>query len=224
MRRLGILFVIVAACGGSGGPATTAAAGTLSRAAEEFAVSADRALDGTRFADVTPATLAAVLAGLCVGTAPLVDDVARSVAAIEAPAGAPGDDATLTEVLVAGVAEVCPERVAADLSAAYLASVRFAVEQGAGVAVDDESALTTGLSACAALDGGDPGDALVTIAAGLFGVEATIDELLAGGIDGAQGITAGAVLASSVTYLCPEHADRVEEFVAELEAGGSHDG
>src|SRR3972149_1512554 len=117
MRRLGILFVIVAACGGGGGPAPPPA---------------DRPLDGTRFADVPPAPLAAVLAGLCVGTAPLVDDVARSVAAMEAPAGAPGDDATLTEVLVAGVAEVCPERVAADLSAAYPAPVRFAAGRGAG--------------------------------------------------------------------------------------------
>ena len=71
-------------------------------------------------------------------------------------------------------------------------------------------------SACAALDNGDPGDALVTIAAGLFGVEATVDELLDGAIDGAQGITAGAVLVSAVTYLCPEHADRVEEFVDQL--------
>ncbi|MEK7122253.1 MAG: carbamoyltransferase N-terminal domain-containing protein [Patescibacteria group bacterium] len=128
------------------------------------------------------------------------------------------DAAILTEVLVAGVAEVCPQRMAADLSAAYLASVRFTIDQGSGVVVGDDVAVTTGLSACAVLDAGDPGDALVTIAAALFGVEANLEELLAGAIDGPQGITSGAILASAVTYLCPEHAERVEEFIDELGA------
>jgi hypothetical protein len=219
MRRLGALLILVTACGGRAVPATTAAADSREWAAEEFALSADRALDGTRFAEVTPATLAAVVAALCAGTVPLVEDVARAIAGIEAPAGPPADGVILTEVLVAGVVEVCPERVAADLSAAYLASVRFTIEQGAGVSVGDEAALTTGLSACAALDGGDPGDALVTIAAGLFDAEGTLDQLLAGAIDGPRGTTAGAVLSSAVTYLCPEHAAGVEEFVAELRAG-----
>ncbi len=216
MRRVAALVVLVAACGGSAGTTSTVADNPLTRAAGDFAISADRALDGTRFAETPPATVAALLVELCSATTPLITDVARSVASVVAPEGDGGDDAILTEVLVAGVAEVCPQRMAADLSAAYLASVSFTIDQGSGVAVDDDLAMTTGLSVCAVLDAGDPGDALVTIAAALFGVEATLDELLAGAIDDAQGITAGAVLASAVTYLCPEHADRVEAFINEF--------
>ena len=219
MKRLAAVFVVMAvSCGGSAAPTSTLANDPLVVAAGEFATSADRALDGTRFADVTPATIAALVVELCSGSTPLSDDVARGVASVVATEGDSADDAILAEVLVAGVAEVCPQRMAADLSAVYLASVRFTIDEGSGVVVGDGVAVTTGLSACAVLDAGDPGDALVTIAAALFGVEATLEDLLAGAIDGPQGITAGAVLASAVIYLCPEHAERVEEFVDGLSA------
>ena len=216
MRRLVALVVLLAACGGNGATTTTAGNDSRTRAAEEFAVSADRALDGTRFADLDLASLAAILLDLCGGTGSVTTAVAEAVSGLEAPAGDAGDDAILTEVLMAGVVEICPERAAADVAAAFMASVRFTVNDGAGVEVTDDAALIAGLSGCAALDAGTPDDALVTIAAALFGVEATVAELLAGAIDTAQAVTVGAVLASAVAYLCPEHTDRVTAYLSNL--------
>jgi hypothetical protein len=214
MKRVAALVMVLAACGG-GTAATPTTADPRRAAAEEFAVSAGRALEGTRFAGMTPQVLAALLEDLCAGSGLVVAAIDAAVAGA-APPGSAEDDAILAEVLTAGVVAVCPERAAADLTAAFVASVRVTVTGGAGAPVDDGAALSAGLSACASLDAGSPGDALVTIAAALFGVEATEAELLAGAIDPSQGVTAGAVLASAVTYLCPEHADRVGAFIGQL--------
>ncbi len=215
MRRLVALAMLVAACGGNGA-VTTTMGDSRTRAAEEFALSADRALDGTRFVDLAPASLVAILIDLCGGAGSVTTAVAEAVIGVDSPAGEPGDDAILSEVLLAGVVEICPERAAADVAAAFMASVRFTVDDGAGVAVTDDAALTAGLTGCSVLDAGTPDDAVVTIAAALFGVEATAAELLAGAIDTAQAVTVGAVLASAVAYLCPEHTDRVQDYLGDL--------
>jgi hypothetical protein len=214
MRRVVALVALVAACGGS--PVSTTTTDANLAAAVEYAVSADRALDGTRFSGLTPATVAEAIVATCSGAGSVVIDVQSAVAVVEAPPGDPGDDVILQEVLLTGVGLICPERVAADLTAAYLAAVHTTIASGAGVAIDDSLAVGVGLAACEALDAGTPEDALVTVAAGGFGIEATADEILAGAIDAAQAITAGAVLASAATYLCPEHQARVEEFVARI--------
>ena len=215
MRRLGALALVLAACGGSAAPATT----TDPRADEafEFAVSAGRALEDTRFAAMSAGDLADQVMGLCAASGSLIADIAAAVAATGAGSDA-GDDSILAEVLTAGVAEVCPERAAADLSAAFLASVRLAVETGAGVEVAESDVLNAGLSACLTLDQGTPGDALVSIAAGLFAVEVGEAELLAGAITTEQAVTAGAVLAAAVSYFCPEHAARVQEYLGSMTA------
>lgn len=214
LRALAACAVLLAACGGSGA-ATTTDSGERS-AAREFAATADRALDGTRFTDLEGEALATLILDLCRGEEPPLGSAAAVVAGVEAPSGTPQDDAILLEVLLTGVAEVCPERALAEVSAAYLASVRTIVATQDGVALDDGVALTTGLSACAVLDAGTPTDALVVIAAGAFGIEAEAEVLLAGALDPPNGVTAGAVLASAATYLCPEHADRVGEFAGSL--------
>ncbi|HAX82357.1 MAG TPA: hypothetical protein DCY40_07320 [Actinobacteria bacterium] len=219
MRRVAALVVLVAACGGSGTPATTTDPRTA--AAIQYAGSADRALDGTRFSELPPATVAEVIVALCAGSGSVLVDVAAAVGAVEAPPGDAGDDVILQEVLLTGVGLICPERVAADLTAAYLAAVAATVASGGGVVIDEALAVGVGLATCEALDAGTPEDALVTVAAGGLGIEATAGELLAGALDPAQGITAGAVLASAATYLCPEHQGRVREFVAELAARGA---
>ena len=214
MKRVVALVALVAACGGS--PVSTTTADPRLAAAVEYAVSADRALDGTRFSGLTPATVAEVIVATCSGAGSVVIAVESAVAVVEAPPGDPGDDVILQEVLLTGVGLICPERVAADLTAAYLAAVHTTIVSGAGVAIDDSLAVGVGLAACEALDAGTPEDALVTVAASGFGIEATADEILAGAIDAAQAVTAGAVLASAATYLCPEHQARVEEFVARI--------
>jgi len=214
MRRVIALVLLAAACGGSGSPAPTNDPRTP--AAIQYAASADRALDGTRFSDLRPATVAEVIVALCAGAGSVLVDVDAAVAAVEAPPGGAGDDAILREVLLTGVAVICPERVAADMTAAYLAGVAATVASGGGVAIDDSLAVGVGLAACEALDAGTPEDALVTVAAGGLGIEATAGELLAGALDPAQGITAGAVLASAATFLCPEHRERVAGFIADL--------
>jgi hypothetical protein len=214
MRRVVALVALVAACGGS--PVSTTTTDANLAAAVEYAVSADRALDGTRFSGLTPATVAEAIVATCSGAGSVVIDVQSAVAVVEAPPGDPGDDVIFQEVLLTGVGLICPERVAADLTAAYLAAVHTTIASGAGVAIDDSLAVGVGLAACEALDAGTPEDALVTVAAGGFGIEATADEILAGAIDAAQAITAGAVLASAATYLCPEHQTQVQEFVARI--------
>lgn len=214
MKRVAALALVVAACGGT--TATPTTTDPRAAAALEFAVSAGRALEGTRFSALSVEEVADLVMGLCGRPGSLPTDVERTVASISSGAadGDPGDDAIFAEVLTAGVAEVCPQRVAADLSAAFLASVQVAVEAGAGVEIAATEALNAGLSSCLTLDRGTPGDALVTIAAGLFAVEADEAELLAGAITTEQGVTAGAVLAAAVSFFCPEHTARVQEYLA----------
>lgn len=215
MRRLGAtLTLVVVACGSTATPTTTT--DPRSFAAREFAVSAGRALEGTRYASLTSEGLATLVVELCAGTGSLLADVGALVTSASASAtpGDPGDDVILTEVLTVGAADVCPERAAGDLAAAFLAAVRLA----AGTApVNDAEAMNAGLSSCATLDQGTPADAVEVVAAGLFGVEATEEELLAGAITIEGAATVGAVIAAAVTFLCPEHVERVEQYLADMQ-------
>lgn len=220
MRRLGAsLTLVVVACGNTAVPPTTT--DPRSFAAREFAVSAGRALDGTRYAIMTSEALAGFVIEICAGTGSLLTDVGAIVTSASASASAsdaaPGDDAILAEVLTVGAADVCPERAAGDLAAAFFAAVRLA----AGTApVDDAEAMNAGLSSCATLDQGTPADAVEMVAASLLGVEATEEELLAGAITIEDGVLVGAVLAAAVTFLCPEHAERVEQYLADMGGAG----
>lgn len=217
MTRLAALVVlvavVVAACGGGAAPATTSA---FSGDARRYAADADRALDGTRFADVPAADLAAALDAICAGTGPLPAAIEAAIAGFGAPAEPPGDG-IMAEVLVAGIAQVCPQRAAADLSAAFLASVAVTIDQEGGAPVADDIALTAGLSVCATLDRGTPQDAVLTAAAALYGIETGAEGTVTATPE--QGVGIGAVIASAVAYLCPEHRDRVAAFVDGLGEG-----
>lgn len=213
MRRspfAALLVGVLTACSATTSPPTTSPYGA---AASRFAASADRALDGTRFESLPLPALADALVSLCESTVALPVAVAAAVTAMDVPEE-PEGDAIMAEVLVVGVAEVCPDRAVTELSAAYLAAIGVVVRDGRGLPVADDIALTAGLSVCATLATGTPDDALVVAAAGLFGIEASAAELLGGGLDAPQAVTVGAVLGASVTYLCPDHRERIEGFLA----------
>lgn len=208
------LVVLLAACTGAGGAPTTTDPRTLD--ALEYVRSAGRALEGTRFESVDADSLAAVIVALCADAASPGTAVPAAVAAIGASAGGSGDDAILTEVLLTGVMTVCPERSGVDAAATYLAAVDAAVERARGVVLAGPVLLGAGLAACDALASGQPGDALVAVAAVGFGIEAGLAELLGGAFTSGEAITAGAVLTAAATHLCPQHQARVAEFVASL--------
>ncbi len=214
LRRLLALALVLASCSADGQATTTTDARTVD--ALEYALSAGRALDGTRFESVDAHTLAGVIVSLCAVTGSPASGVPAAVASLGATVGGSGDDAILTEVLLTGVAAVCPERIGADATAAHLAAVNAAVETAGGVDLAGPVTLAAGLAACDALSFGEPGDALVAVAAVGFGIEAGLAELLGGALTPGEAISAGAVLTAAATYLCPEHAPRVAEFVASL--------
>ena len=86
MNRVAALVMLLAACGG-GTATTTTAADPRRAAAEEFAVSAGRALEGTRFAGMTPEALAGMLGDLCAGSGSVVAAIDAAVVGA-APRGA----------------------------------------------------------------------------------------------------------------------------------------
>ncbi len=220
MRRVAALFLLLAACGGS--PAATTAPVAIRQAALDYAASADRALDGTRFADVAVGTVAEAVVGICTTDAPVDAAVAGAIGGLDAPAGAPVDDEILTEVLTEGAREVCPERAAADaVIQAYLDSVHAAVAAAdSSAAVDDQAVLAAGSVACDLLDR-DQGAAaaLLGVVAALFGVEAASIGDLEVVLTPLQGVVAGATLAAATTHLCSAHAPEVTAFLDSLGGG-----
>ncbi len=216
VRRLVVAVIVIGACGGAAPAATTA--DPRVGAATEYAVTADRALAGTRFDDLVAGDLAAVIVGLCSGRGVPAEVVVGAIAALDLPSGPPGDDAIFSEVVLTGMATVCPERFESGGTTAYLVAVAAAVAAAEGEPIDDSAFLAAGLAACDALDAGDPGDALVAVAAIGFGTEATLDEILAGALRDRESVTAGAILTAAAAHLCPQHRERVAEFIGGLAA------
>jgi hypothetical protein len=208
-----VLLVALGACSGGGGTTTTT--DPLIPSAIEFAHSADRALDGTRFSTVETVDLAAAIVALCRGVGDPAIALPAAIAGLDAPAGDAGDDVILAEVLLTGIAAVCPER-SGDATAAYVTEVTAAASSTGGAVIGESTALSAGLAACDALDAGDPEDALVAIAAVGFGVEASLEQLLGGALSESEAVTVGAILSASAAHLCPEHEARVAEFVNDL--------
>ena len=212
-RKLAVLLVALSACSGDGGTTTTT--DPFTPTAIDFARSADRALDGTRFATVETEDLAATIVALCRGVGDPALALPAAIAGLDAPAGDAGDELIVGEVLLTGVAAVCPER-SGDAAAAYLAEVTGAVGSAGGAVIAESAALAAGLAACDALDAGEPGDAVVAIAAVGFGIEASLEQLLGGALGESAAVTVGAILSSAAAHLCPEHESRVAEFVNDL--------
>jgi len=222
VRRSGVgtgitmLLVLLAACAdGAASTSTGTAALSLDRSAAEFAASAERALEGTAFETVGPGAVADLVIGLCEGLG--VGAVPATIAGlgIDAPSG---DGEILTEVLMVGIAQVCPDRAQVDLTGYYLDAVRGTADAAGSLgAFDEGDVVRAGPIVCARLKSGAGVEAaLLTTVVGLFGVEAETVDQLAGLIDADQGVVSGAVLASATALLCPEHAGEVEAFVESL--------
>jgi len=211
------LCVLATACGGA--PATTTAPVATRQAAMEYASSADRALDGTRFSDVGVGVIADAVITVCAAAGPLDAAIRDAIASIEAPGGAPVDDEILTEVLTEGAREVCPERSGVEeVIQAYLDAVHVAVAAADSTAtVDDQAVLGAGPVACDLLDRGQgPEAALLGVVAALFGVEASSVGDLETALTGSQGVVAGATLAAATAHLCSDHAAEVTAYLGSL--------
>jgi len=231
MKRVAALMtliaLVVASCGGGADPVETTLdqSAARSEAAEEYAVSADRALDDTVYEDLSPQALTDLIVDLCggIGTSPDPDSlVAGSVAAIDPGAGA-GDSSLLLEVVAIGLSEVCPEEVFAagaavtgggDPEDAFAAVVIPVAAAAAGVDAPPATDLfLAGNAICVALDAGATPDAAALSAIDvLFGVQ--VDSLAEAGsqVPPWAGDVVGTVLGAAATILCPEHAETVAGF------------
>ena len=218
VRRLAAMcLVVTAGCSGGTAPTTTSAAPRS--AAIDYAASADRALDGTRFADVLVGIVADVVVGVCTSPDPTDAAIAAAIGAVDAPAGPAVDDAILIEVLTEGVREVCPDRAGASaLIAAYLAAVHDAITSTDAMAtIDDDAVLTAGPVACNLLDRNQGAEsALLGVVATLFGVEADAIEGIDAELTPSQGVIAGATLGAAVAYLCSSHQAEVAAYLQSL--------
>ncbi len=208
-------FVLAACSGSSGSARTPATVRGLDGLALEFAVSAERALQGTAFEVVSSEAVADLVVGLCKGLG--VGAVPATVDGLGIEAQ-PGDQEILAEILTSGMVQVCGDRAPVDLTGFYLDAVRGAVESSGGVAAfEEDDAIRAGPVVCATLESGLGVEAaLLATVASLFGVVVGGADQLADVLDGDQGLVAGAVFASATALICPEFAGAVEAFVESL--------
>ncbi len=210
-----IMTVLVAACSSGSGPAGIVTTESFGAAANEYAISAERALAGTVFEQVGPEALAGLLVGLCegfgIGAIPATVDGIGLAASVE-------DQEIIAEVLIVGVVQVCPERAPVDLTGFYLDAVVGTAETAGALGVFDEGdVVRAGPVVCDVLKSEAGVEAaLLEVVERLFGV--TVDDVdsLVGSIDDDQGVLTGAVLASATAVLCPQYAAAVEAFMESL--------
>jgi len=227
----GALLGVVAAlvCAACSGEASIETPSLEQFAAEDFAVSARRALADTRFEALGDRWLSGLLVEMCgdlAGGGDPEEVVAAAVAGVDAPEGPDVDDEILAEVLTAGVAEVCSNAVlgagglAPEAVSGFLGVVRPVAGQSGLGALDDASLLVAGLDACGVLDAGSGAAAAgAEILRSLFGIDASdLAGLEAAGLGAREGIVAGAVLGAAATVLCPEHSDEVAAYVSGVRA------
>lgn len=182
--------------------------------AAAFAATADRALAGTRFDEVPSADLAAALEALCRSGGSFDDALGSAVARLAGRPGDPADDDVAAEVLASGVVEVCPARVGE--FDAYLDTVLDAV---GAVGVDPVGVGAAGWVVCGVLEReGDAERALLRAIETLFDIAApSLQAVTDAGLTPREGAIAGAVLASAVEHLCPDHRATVVAFIESLE-------
>jgi hypothetical protein len=207
-------------------------------AAAEYARTARRALETTRFGALGDGWLVDLVIEACEalrpsagGDAAVLEVVDAAAAGVVPPAGAPApgdaaEDRILLEVVATGMATVCPEEViaattvpAAGPEDRYLLVVGTAADE-AGMAPGSGLLLDSGRAVCRAMgSGAGPEGGVLAAAAALFGVEAAgLGELEADPRVGvAGGRVLGTLLASAAAYLCPEHGEEVAAYVAGLE-------
>ncbi len=235
-RRAAVLVaiaVVLSGCSAAAAPTTTE---DLTQAfAVEYAASARRALEGTRFAGEGDVWLVALVVDACDRLEPGADGDAVLTAAIaeaagQVPPGSGPDDRILTEVVLAGVAASCRSRVLAattttipvpDPNDGYLLVVGPVADE-AGIFVHPDVLLEAGRGVCTMLaDGEGPGQAVLFAAEVLLGVRvADLTELEeADGVFASDGLVLGSVLAAASTHFCPEFADSVTAYITEIGAG-----
>jgi hypothetical protein len=209
-----VIAVLLGACGGGSESVSTSTTGeSFDTAAREYAISAERALAGTTFAQVGPQAIADLVVGLCegfgIGAIPATIDGIGLAATVD-------DQEIIAEVLIVGVVQVCPDRAPVDFTGFYLDAVTGTVEAaGASGAFVEGDVVRAGPIVCDVLESQSGVEAaLLATVESLFGVVADdVDSLK---IDGNQGVVAGAVLASATAVLCPQYAAAVEGFMESL--------
>jgi hypothetical protein len=229
-RAAALLLGFAVAASGCSEPAPPAG-GADRLAAAEYALTARRALETTRFGTLGDGWLVDLLVDACGALKPGGDGDAAILAVVGAasegvPTGDAAEDRILLEVVATGMATVCPEAVIAATTIPadapedrYLLAVGVAADE-AGMAPDSGVLFEAGGAACRAMDrGAGPERGVLDAAALLFGVEAGgLDELEADPRVGvAGGRVLGTLLASAAAFLCPEHGERVAAYVAGLE-------
>ncbi len=216
VARAIVTLLLLSACGGGADPlSTVATVESLEGAAATFAVSAQRALDGTTFEDLGPVVIADLVTGLCRGLG--MGAIPATIDGLEV-GGSVENREILVEVLTVGMAQVCPDRAPIDLTSFYLDAVRVAVQDGGALSAFDEGdVIRAGPVACETLrsDAGVEA-ALLEVIGKLFGVEAETLDGLTGVVTGDQALVSGAVLASATALLCPEYAGDVDAFMRSL--------
>ena len=215
-------LLVVAGCGGAS-PAETADA--EQRAAVDYAESALRAIEGTRFeplgvgwiADEVVAACADLLAG---GAASEV--FATIIADAEVPEADAIDDAIAAVVLSEGVAAVCPSVSPTDgrrtdpVTDYLTATVPIVVAAGFGERFDGGTLVGAANEVCTALDAGTPpGDVVEALLESLFGGASA-----PGSLGEAEGLVAGAVLGGAAAIVCPRHETLVATYIATLQPSG----
>jgi len=221
------LAVFAAACGGAE-PAETTVDPRV-EAAADFAFSARRAIEGTRFDGLGDGEVASLVIELCDDLSTSSDPDAEVMAFIEGVAAPPGeeiDDQIMGIVLAEGAIAVCPDAVdAASLRAweaappevRYLTAVE-AVAPELDVELTADDLVAAGEIVCAVLDaGGSPDEAVVAEFSELFGISGiSVDDIASGEAGEREGLLAGGVLGGAASFLCPQHRDAVMAYLEAL--------
>lgn len=221
-----VAALVVSACGG-GHTATTL--DPRLGPAIEFAVSAQRALDGTRFGDLGDVAVAGLVLEVCdamQGSADPNATVMEVLAGIDALEGLPVDDEIMAVVLAEGAVTICPAEVgeaelraweAADPGDRFLAAVA-AVAPITDEGFTDADLLAAGRGVCTVLDGGGtPEQAVLEEFDQMFGITGvSIDEIAGGVVGEREGLLAGGVLGAASSILCPQHREVVTAFLEAL--------
>jgi hypothetical protein len=231
VRRAAALLLAAAVAASGCGEAAPPPSTADRLAAAEYARTARRALETTRFGALGDGWLVDLVVDACGVLRPAADGDAEVLETVGAAAAGvvPGDaaeDPILLEVVATGMAAVCPEAViaATTIPAAgpedrYLVVVGTAADE-AGMAPGSALLLDSGRAVCRAMDGGaGPERGVLDAAVLLFGVEAgDLGELEADPRVGlAGGRVLGTLLASAAGFLCPQHGERVAAYVSGLE-------
>lgn len=234
MRARAALLAALLLASGCGGGRTATTLDPRLGPAVEYSISAQRALDDTRFEDLGDVAVAGLVLQVCdamQGSANPNATVMGVLHGIEAPEGLPVDDEIMAVVLAEGASTICPAEIreaelreweAADPEDRYLAAVAGvapAAEQG----FTDDDLLVAGRGVCAVLDGGGtPEQAVLEEFDQMFGITGvSIDEIAGGAVGEKEGLLAGGVLGAASSILCPQHRESVTAFLEALAARNS---